>query len=164
MKVKISPTRRVVCEATVELPISAGAAWGQLRDFRSTAKHDLFHSHIWIEGEIPRAGANIRIEHRYLFWKTIRTGRILRWNERTGFAFSDLCQTDATRAFPHVLSYRVHQTTPNQCRLRIRVGGRWTAPLPRWLGRIWLWWVFTHVVRNARNQLLAYALATKANS
>jgi len=163
MTVRLSPTRRVVCEATIELPISAGAAWGQLRDFRTTAKHDLFHSRVWIDGDIPRAGANIRIEHRYLCWKTIRTGRILRWNECSDFAFSDLCQTDASRAFPHVMSYRVEKITQSQCRLRIRVGGRWTAPIPRWISRIWLWWVFSHIVRSARNEMLRYAIAISNN-
>jgi hypothetical protein len=158
VRIEIFSNRRVLCEAAIELPLSMGAAWGQLRDFRNSARHDPFHSHICIEGDVPRAGANLKIEHRYLFARTLRVGRILQWNERSGFAFSDLCERDFNRAFPHVLSYQLERRTETSCVLRIRVGGRWTAPTPRWVGKVWLWWVFSHVVRTVRNQLLAFAV------
>jgi hypothetical protein len=164
MIIRIFPSRRVVCDATIELPISAGAAWGQLRDFQSSARHDPFHSKIWIEGNVPKTGANLRIEHRYLLARATRVGRILRWEERVGFAFSDLREKFPSRAFPHVLSYRLEHLTNSTSRLRIRVGGRWTAPIPRWLGRIWLWWVFSHVVRTVQNQLLRFALVIRRPS
>ena len=161
MTVRINPTGRVVCRAKIDLPLSAGAVWGQLRDLRSSARHDPFHAHVEIEGNVPRVGAELRIVHRHLLWQSIRVGRILRWNEGEGFAFSDLCQRDPSRAFPHVLSYHVEAITPASCRLIIFVGGRWTAPIPRWLGRLWLWWVFSHVVRTVENEMLRFALAMR---
>ena len=65
-----------MCEAVMRLPLSSGAAWGQLRDFRSSARHDPFHAQITIEGNVPRAGAKLLIEHRYLLKKSVRLGRI----------------------------------------------------------------------------------------
>jgi hypothetical protein len=159
MTVRITSTRRVVCEAAIQLPITAGAAWGQLRDLRSSARHDPFHSRICIYGDVPRAGAFLRIEHRYLLIRIVRIGRILKWRERSGFAFSDLCRTNSARAFPHVISYRVEPIDKASCVVHIKVGGRWTLPGPRWMGRIWLWWIFSHQVRTARNALLRFALA-----
>ena len=164
MKVFISRTRRVVCEAMINLPISAGAAWGQLRDVRASGTHDPFHSSIRIEGNVPRAGAKLEIEHQYILWRTTRIGRILRWNERTGFAFSDLCRSDPQRAFPHIFTLELQPIDSASCRLRIRVGGRWTAPLPKWIGRIWLWWVFSQLVRNTTNYLLRFAIAVRTTS
>lgn len=110
MTIRISPTGRVVCSATLQLPLSAGKAWGQLRDFKSSATHDPFHAAITIEGGTPRSGARLTILHRHLLWQSTRAGEILRWKEGSGFAFSDLCQTDSSRAFPHVLSGKQHSS------------------------------------------------------
>ena len=41
--------------------------------------------------------------------------------------------------------------------LDITVRGRWTARrVPRWAARLWLAWVFFHVVRRVENGLLVY--------
>ncbi len=138
MTVKISSTGRVACQATIALPLSARTVWGQLRDFRSSAMHDPFHAEIVIDGAVPRVGAQLKIAHRYVLARSDRVGRILRWNEGVGFAFSDLCASDPGRAFPHVLSYQVQEVSPNSCQLRVFVGGKWTARGPRWIGRVWL--------------------------
>ncbi len=143
--------------------MSASVAWGQLRDFRSSASHDPFHAGIKIEGGVPRAGARLEILHRHLFWQSVRVGRILRWQEGSGFAFSDLCRGDSSRAFPHVLSYQLEAVSEKACRLNLFVGGRWTANVPRSIGRIWLWWVFSQVVRTVENQMLRFALAMRGN-
>jgi hypothetical protein len=156
--VRILPSRRVICSRTLEFPIPAGAVWGQMRDFYSTARHDPFHAHIQIDGHRPRAGAELLIEHRYLLARIVRHGRILRWQEGTGFAFSDLSRSDSARGFPHVVSYRLEAVDPGNCRLHIRVTGRWTFPGPRWIGRLWLMWVFTHVAGRVENGLMQYVL------
>ena len=158
MTIRISPKGRVVCFATIELPLSAVTAWGQLRNFRDSARHDPFHAKIDIDGDVPRVGAALQIEHRYFLWQTTRIGKILRWQEGHGFAFSDLCKADTRRAFPHVLSYQLLEKSDHSCQLEIRVGGRWTSPLPHWLARLWLWWVFGFVVHTVRNELLQFAL------
>jgi hypothetical protein len=157
MQITIHPSGRAVCKATIQLPLAVTAAWGQLRDFPSSACHDPFHCDVRILEGVPRAGAKILLGHRHFFFRTSRVGRILRWDEGTGFAFSDLNRTDPRRAFPHVLSYELEPADAG-CLLRVRVTGRWTAPVPRWAGRLWLRWVFGHVVRTAENQLLRYAV------
>jgi hypothetical protein len=161
MIVRISSTNRVVCRATIQLPMSAGMTWGQLRDFRSSAMHDPFHAKIEIHGGLPVAGARLTILHRQLLWHTTRAGRILRWKEGSGFAFSDLSVRNPAEAFPHVLSYHLEAVDSARCKLHVFVGGRWTAPIWRWLGRLWLWWVFLHVVRTVEVKLLRFALGMK---
>jgi len=164
MTVRISPTGQVICRASIDLPLSAGAVWGQLRDLQSSARHDPFHAEIVIEGNVPRAGAQLKIVHRHLLWQSVRIGRILLWKEGSGYAFSDLCKSDPSRAFPHVLSYRLEAISPQACRLKIFVGSRWTANIPRWMGRIWLWWVFSHVVHSVQNKMLLFALGMRMRS
>ncbi len=158
MTVTVTPGGRVDCRAAVELPMSAVTAWGQLRDFHRYASHDHFHAGFAIEGGRPRAGAALRILHRYGPLRVTRIGRIVRWREGEGYAFSDLSAAGPRRGFPHVLSYRLEAVDDSRCRLHLRVGGRWTAPVPRWAARAWLWWVFASIVVRVRNELLRFAL------
>lgn len=159
MTIRVLPSRRVICRATVTLPLTARQAWGQLRDFHRYAAHDHFHAGFVIDGGVPRAGAGLTIEHRYGFFRTTRVGKILFWREGVGYAFSDLCRHDAQRAFPHVLRMTLEdRPTEGTCQLMIRVTGRWTARTPRWVGRLWLAWVFVSIVQRVRNQLLAFAI------
>jgi hypothetical protein len=144
----------------IDLPMSTVTVWGQLRDLRSSATHDPFHKTISIDGNRPRPGAHLQIEHQYLLFKTTRVGRILIWREGCEFAFSDLCRSDPTRAFPHVIRYRLEPINDRQSRLHLIVTGRWTLGGPRWIGRIWLSWVFWRVVTTTTNQLLIFAVAT----
>ena len=141
--------------------MAATAAWGQLRDFERYAATDHFHADIQIDGGRPRSGARIEMTHRYLGIALTRVGRIVRWveapHDRPGFAFSDLSRRGTTVAFPHVLSMTLRDTTDG-CTLRIRVGGRWTSPVPRWAARLWLRWVFAHIVCTTSARLLAYAV------
>ena len=176
MPVRIFPSGRVDCRTELLLPMTASAAWGQLRDFCRSASHDFFHSEIRIEGGLPRAGACLVLWHRFGPFTATRTGRILRWREfdpekmnsaptahAAGFSFSDLCASDPQAAFPHVLSYHLLAGPGSTCRLIITVRGRWTARrVPRWAGRLWLAWVFHHVAGSVRNSLLAAALSRQS--
>jgi len=164
---------RVACRAELELPLPASAAWGELRDFRRSASHDFFHCDIRIEGGVPRRGAGLVLEHRFGPFRARRVGRILRWREwgdseasgngsckAAGYSFSDLSAAGPRAGFPHVLSYHLQASPRGTCRLAITVGGLWTARLvPRWAARLWLAWVFHHVVASVRNQLLAAAVS-----
>ncbi|MDB5327872.1 MAG: hypothetical protein JWM57_3441 [Phycisphaerales bacterium] len=161
MTVRVTARRRVVCRAVVPLPLTARQAWGQLRDFHRYAAHDHFHAGFLIEGGVPQAGARLTIEHRYGPFRTRRVGRILRWREGEGFAFSDLSIGDARRAFPHVLRMSVGPTSEATCALTIAVTGRWTAPTPRWIARLWLAWVFLQIVQKTRNGLLLFAATSQ---
>lgn len=157
MIVRIEPSRRVVCSATIRLPLTAGAAWGQLRHFRHFAAMDHFHAAVHVEGDVPRIGAKLVIEHRYGPFRVRRLGRILRWCEGEGFAFSDLSNRHLRAAFPHVMAVSVRPIDVYGCELIVRVTGRWTAPTPRWLGRLWLRWVMLSIGQKMRNELLMFA-------
>lgn len=159
MTVNLSPTGRVDCRAVIALPMSAVTAWGQLRDFAKYASHDHFHAGFEVEGGRPLAGARLRILHRYGPFRVHRVGRIVRWTEGEGYAFSDLSTAGPRRGFPHVLSYRLEAVDERRCRLHLRVGGRWTAPVPRWAARAWLWWVFASVATRVENELVAFKVA-----
>lgn len=165
MTVTVSPGGRVACAATLDLPMPASAAWGQLRDFGRYARHDPFHAGFRIARGVASAGASLEIDHRLGPFRVRRVGRVLSWREwdgrSAGYAFSDLSTAGPRRGLPHVFSYRLTATGPHACRLLVRVGGRWTAPTPHWIARLWLGWVFAVVVTRVRNGLLRFALARR---
>lgn len=159
MSVRISGGGAVDCRSWIDLPLKAVSVWGQIRDFQRFARHDLFHSSIEIEGAVPRAGASLKLSHRYAGIEVERIGRILIWREERGYAFSDLSKRGSQAAFPHVFSYVVHKRGDRSCRLEIRVRGKWTSMhVPHWAARIWLAWAFGEVVRKVRNDFLAYEI------
>jgi hypothetical protein len=159
-RIQIRRNGAVDCQACLEIPLAAVSVWGQIRDFRRFARQDFFHDVIDVAGGQLRQGAALSLVHRYAFISIRRRGRICWWREGVGYSFSDLSLRGARRGFPHILSYRIEQATePKACRLIIRVRGRWTAEfVPRSLARIWLWWVFRHVVHSVENQLLSFGL------
>ena len=166
-RVSVSRWGRVACATRLELPMSAGSAWGQLRDFRTYACHDYFHADVRIAGGVPRRGAKLRILHRYGPFEVERCGRIVWWEEGRGYSFSDLSLRGPRRGFPHVLGYRLIPDGELHDRglEHITVRGRWTARgVPRWAARLWLAWVFFHVVRRVENSLLVYRLWRQTRS
>jgi hypothetical protein len=157
MIVRISAGGAVRCWAALDLPLSATAAWGQLRDFHRYARQDMFHAELEIEGKLPRPGAKLAITHRYAGFRVQRNGRILIWREGVGYSFSDLSRRGGRSGFPHVLSYRIAKCDERTWRLEIEVRGKWTASrIPKWMARVWLWWVFGQIVRNVDNELLRF--------
>ena len=158
MIIQVSPQNIVRCKARIALPLSAATTWGQLRDFHRFASQDYFHAKIVIDGAMPRCGTSLRMLHQFAGIRTLRRGRILRWRENDGFAFSDVSLRGNRVGFPHVLSFRLEPTSPSTCLLHITVMGRWTAPVWRWTARLWLRWVFAHIVHSTENQLLLFAL------
>ncbi|HET6246228.1 MAG TPA: hypothetical protein VFE47_00880 [Tepidisphaeraceae bacterium] len=159
MSVRISPGGAVCCRAVLHLPLPAISVWGQLRDFHRYASQDFFHADLAIDGHIPQAGARLKLSHRFLGIRIQRLGRILIWREGIGYSFSDLSQQGAKHGFPHIFSYRLEPTGEKNCRLHITVRGKWTARrIPKWAGKLWLRWVFSHVVQKVENQLLIYQL------
>jgi hypothetical protein len=161
IRVRVNATWVVRCRAELELKLSPLSVWGQLRDFRRYARQDLFHEDIQIDGGLPRPGARLKLLHCYGGIRVKRHGRILLWREGVGFAFSDLSHRGPRHGFPHVLSFRIEPTDGGSC-LHIRATGLWTArATSRLLARVWLRWVFAHVVRSVRNELMLYQLWRK---
>lgn len=173
-RVRVGRSGDVCCRAALHLPMSAGAAWGELRDFTRYASQDTFHAEFRIEGGLPRRGARFVVAHRFMLFSVERVGRILRWQELersaaaaptpgkrygpAGYSFSDLSRRGPRHGFPHTFSYYLRPAGPESCTLEVVVRGRWTARLvPRWAARLWLEWVFAHVVLSVRNSLLLAA-------
>lgn len=157
--IRISRRGVVHCAARIDIPLSATAVWGQLRDFPRFAQQDLFHAGLTIEGGVPRAGARLEMMHRYAGFRIRRIGRILIWREGVGFSFSDLSRKGPRHGFPHVLSYRIESIAAERCRLHISVRGLWTSRAPgRPAAWLWLWWVFAQVVRSVERELLLYRI------
>ena len=163
MTIRVYNSRRVECIARAALPMSARRAWGQIRDFHRFAAHDPFHANIAIDGQVPQAGARLSIEHRYGPLRIRRVGRILKWREGVGFAYSDLSQRGTRCGFPHVMSIAVAGSDARDTSiLTVRVTGRWTLPVPRWMALMWLRWVMATIEHRTRNDLLAFLVATQA--
>ena len=171
--VSVSKTGRVVCRAEFELPVSAAAAWGQLRDFRRFAAQDFFHAAVRVDAGGVRRGAALEIDHRFGPFAVTRVGRILQWEEgggrltpgqrpdRFGYSFSDLSRNGPRAAFPHVYRYSLRASAPDRSVIEITVAGLWTnRGIPRWLVRLWLRWVFSHISHSVRNSLLQLTSGT----
>lgn len=153
--VHVAPGGRVLCRGIIELPVSAAVAWGQLRDFRRFAAQDFFHAAVRVDSGGVRRGAALEIDHRFGSLATTRVGRILQWEEQVGYSFSDLSRAGPRRGFPHVYRYRVRPGGPSRCVVDVTVAGLWTLPVvPRWVVKLWLAWVFSHIVRSVESTLL----------
>lgn len=164
-QIAISFSGAVRCRAALDVPLSLTSVWGQIRDFDKFAQLDLFHSNINLKGGVVRQGAILEMQHRYGPFAVRRVGRILVWKENVGYSFSDLSRRGPRAGFPHVFSYRLESTGEQTCRLHVAVTGRWTADfIPRPFARLWLCWVFGHVMRGVEQQLLIYQIWRTRNT
>lgn len=162
IRIRLSPFGAVDCRGCLDVPLPAISVWGQIRDFTRYARQDIFHTDPVVEDGIPRQGAAIRLSHQYMGLRIERVGRILIWREGIGYAFSDLSHRGVRAGFPHVFSFRIEPVDAGHCRLHIRVSGLWTAKaVPRFVVRLWLRWVFAHVVRSTHTELMLYQLWRK---
>jgi hypothetical protein len=149
---------RVHAEVAVDLAMSAGAVWGQMRDLPRFLATDPLHAGIRTDGPGPGGwkGVPIVIEHRLAGVGPDRVGRVLTWEEGRGFSVSDLSRRGVRVGFPHVCGYEV-EATPGGSRVRVSARGVWTARfVPRWVVRAWLWWVMAGTGVAIRREFGAY--------
>src|SRR5437868_5254284 len=98
MRIIVDQHWRVDAAADLSLPMQAATAWGQMRDWRRFMIIDPLHVRVRVLDErkgrqnLSPAGLTLIIEHRFLGIGPNRIGRMLRWREGQGFAFSDLSQ------------------------------------------------------------------------
>lgn len=138
IEVQLTQAWRVDCRASIPLPISSRAAWGQMRDFRRFVSCDPFHTRVDPDRESSGANA-FTLWHGWQLLRFPRRGRILKWAEGSGYTFSDLSRRHPRKGFPHIYEYRLIPTSSVTSLLQVTVRGRWTATwLPRWLIRVWL--------------------------
>ncbi len=127
-------------ELSIALP--AEVVWRRVAELPTFLCVDPFHTRVAFLTSARAAGAELAIEHRAPGFRNVRFGRVLRWREGEGFAFSDLSRLGKNRGFPHVFHVSVQPNGSRDCRLRIDVRGKWTARrLPLTLGQWWLRYV-----------------------
>ena len=148
MRIEIDHQWRVRAACDLDVPMSATAVWGQMRDWRRFITIDPLHVRVRVlphqsrSRRPPPHGIPMMIEHRLLGFGPDRVGRIVRWDEGQGFAFSDLSKRGMRIGFPHICEYDLQVVSDESCRLTIGARGRWTARWwPRWMIRLWLAWV-----------------------
>jgi hypothetical protein len=105
---------------------------------------DPFHARVVVLDPPLRPGASLALEHRAFGVRLWRFGRLLRWDEGRGYAFSDLSARGPRCGFPHVFFVTVTPAPGPAAAtvVRIEVRGRWTARwVPVWLRISWLQFV-----------------------
>ena len=155
--VSFGPARGANVDLRIELEIVRphDEVWKTVADLPRFACVDPFHSRVIVMGPQLRAGVDLTLEHRAFGLSHLRFGRLLKWRERCGYAFSDLSARGSKRGFPHVFFLTVEplaaEPLERSC-VRIHVRGKWTAWwTPRWIARLWLWYIATEHVRLLRS-------------
>jgi hypothetical protein len=132
----------------LDVPRPCGEVWGIVADLPTFLCVDPFHVHVGILGPRIEPGAALVLEHRAFGLTFLRFGRLLRWDEGRGYAFSDLSARGPGRGFPHAFFVTVEPGEGARTWLRVRVRGRWTA---RWVPlRLARWWLRYVCVEHAR--------------
>ena len=133
---------RVHLRAELDLPLPHATAWRVAADLQRFLTIDPFHERV--EPKDPALGleGGFVLVHRVLGVRFRRRGRLLRFEEGRGFAFSDLSARGPDRGFPHVFVFTVEPLVGElwpRTRLGIEVKGKWTARwIPRRVVRQWL--------------------------
>lgn len=152
---------RVRAAYGADLPLSRRRAWRTLADFERIVCLDLFHRSVDLGGRPPAPGVDFDLPHRAVLFELPRRGRILRWDEGAGYAFSDLRES-GRGFFPHVFVLALEDgpsSTCARCRLRLEIRGLWTtAWIPRWAGRAWIGWHLQAMGARIRHAILADTL------
>jgi len=161
MRITIDERWRVRGEASLTLPVSSSAAWGQLRDWRRFLTIDPLHERIDVvraaASDSPR-GTTFVLHHRFLGIGPDRDGRLLTWREGVGYAISDLSRRGVRVGFPHIYSYAIQPLDAARTRLDLGLRGLWTARwIPRPLIRAWIAIILRATEFRIRAEFAAYA-------
>lgn len=143
----------------VDVPRPRVEVWGMVADLPRFVTVDPFHSQVIVLGPALRPGVALALEHHAFGVRFLRFGRLLRWDEGEGYAFSDLSSRGGGLGFfPHVFFIRVEPDATgraSRARLTLTVRGKWTSGrVPRWLGRCWLRYVCREHARLLRAALV----------
>jgi len=165
IRVAIDAAWGVSCCAECVLSMPRSAVWGQARAFRRFITLDPFHQRVELSDPRPREGVAFRLIHGVGPFRLTRVGRILKWREGYGYAFSDLSTRGVQHGFPHIYEYELSDADNGSCRVAIIVRGRWTARwIPRLVVRAWLCAVMRSARTAIRNELLSVRVAALKNA
>jgi hypothetical protein len=152
-RVFCGPFRGSTVDLRIELEVARSPVevWENIADLPRFACIDPFHSRIRVLGPALKAGVDLVLEHCAFGISFLRFGRLLRWREGHGYAFSDLSAHGPRQGFPHVFFVTL---TPAESgdgkgtRLTVKVRGKWTARyVPLWVGQWWLRYVCSEHAR-----------------
>jgi hypothetical protein len=155
-RVSCEPMKGTAVDLRIDLdvPRPCDEVWRIVADLPSFLCIDPFHARVHVLGPRLEAGASLVLEHRAFGFTFPRFGRLLRWDEGRGYAFSDLSARGPGRGFPHCFFVTVEPGEAARTWLRVRVRGRWTARwLPPGFGRWWLRYVCAEHARLLRTAL-----------
>jgi hypothetical protein len=148
------PGSAVDLRIELDVPQPCAAVWAVVGDFPRFVCIDPFHQRVVVLGPRLEPGVALILEHCAFGLRFRRFGRLLRWDEGHGYAFSDLSARGPGHGFPHAFFVSVEPTgsaVGAGTRLTVRVRGRWTARfLPLWAGRWWLRYVCSEHARLLR--------------
>ena len=159
MSIIIRRNNSIDAEHDIILPRSASYIWGQMRDWKWFMTRDPLHYQIDITNWGRR---EMMIDHRFLGISIKRRARLLRWNEGSGFAFSDLSKRGNDCGFPHVCEYTLHPIDDHSCRLTIAARGKWTANwVPLFARKLWLTWILGETARHIHHAMKSFIMFDK---
>jgi hypothetical protein len=151
-----SEGRKLDLAISLDVARSQGEVWTLISDLPRFLTIDPFHERITLMRDEPAVGVDLVLSHNACGRRFLRFGKIIAWQEGSGYTFSDLSQRGPKTGFPHVFMIKLQPlASPNDkmplTRLSIYVRGRWTSRVvPVWLGRIWVWLVFREHARLLR--------------
>ena len=142
---------------TLEFPRPCQELWPIIADLPTFLVIDPFHDRVILQSLPAAKGVDLVLSHNAFGSRFLRFGRIIAWNEGSGYTFSDLSGRNKTTGFPHVFRVAIRPgeaAGDSASTLTIRVRGRWTSKVfPSLIGRLWVTWVCREHAR-----LLAKAL------
>ena len=149
--------RRIDMEIVLDVPCPVEELWALVSDFGRFVAIDPFHCRAIVLGPELRPGVALALDHNAFGVRFLRFGRLLRWREGIGYAFSDLSAQGGARGFfPHVFDFTVCPSSSEGAgasRLSVRVRGKWTT---RWVPkRLGHWW-FRYVCREHARLLRSF--------
>ena len=151
-----SEGRKLELAISLDVARSQAEAWTLIRDLPRFLIIDPFHDRITLMRDQPTVGVDLVLSHNAFGRRFLRFGKIIAWQEGSGYTFSDLSRRGPKEGFPHVFMIKLQPLASRDdkkplTRLAIHVRGRWTSRVvPVWLGRIWVWLVFREHARLLR--------------
>lgn len=133
--------RAIAIRIEIATPLSPAQLWRRISDLPQFLTIDPFHEQVTLTRDRPAAGVQLVLWHNAFGRRFHRFGRILRWREGEGYAFSDLSAHGKRVGFPHVfiVSIKLRGRGETQTQLVVEVKGRWNSRFtPVWIGRLWI--------------------------
>jgi len=119
---------------SINVPLNRKKLWNIISNLEKFLVVDPLHKRVIIGND-----QEIILEHQVLWYRFLRIGKILYWDEGYGYAFSDISSRGSKKGFPHVFYINITSENEETSKLNIRVKGKWTEKLiPKVLKQLWV--------------------------